>query len=256
MVALPGAKSMLGIMTTSPSLVAIIMNAAAALLLAPTVHGFARPTPPLPAALAATTRTSTSTSTSRGMFTGIVEEVGEVLSFETRDDMVLWDGSRGAGTEMVIGCGVVMDGAYPGCSICVNGACLTATELDFEAGTFRVGLAPETLRRTDLGSYAARGGRGGGGRRRVNLERASEIGGRNSGHFVQGHVDGVGTIVDRWSDENSLFYRVSLPDEHMRYVVPKGFVAVDGASLTVCDVGSSGGGDGSRSCSWSTPRRR
>jgi riboflavin synthase len=176
------------------------------------------------------------------MFTGIVEEVGEVLSFETRDDMVLWDGSRGTGTEMVIGGEVVMDGAYLGCSICVNGVCLTATELDFESGTFRVGLAPETLRRTDLGSYV---GGNGGGRRKVNLERASEIGGRNSGHFVQGHVDGVGTIVDRWADENSLFFKVSLPDEHMRYVVPKGFVAIDGASLTVCDVGSpssSGGG--------------
>ena len=74
-------------------------------------------------------------------------------------------------------------------------------------------------------------------RRKVNLERASEIGGRNSGHFVQGHVDGVGTIIDRWFDENSLFYKVSLSNEHMRYVVPKGFVAIDGTSLTVCDVG-------------------
>ena len=237
---------MLGIMASSPSLVAIIMNTAAALLLlAPTGRGFvARPTPSPLARSLATTTTTTTTKSLRRMFTGIVEEVGEVLSFETRDDMVLWDGSRGTGTEMVIGGEVVMDGAYLGCSICVNGVCLTATELDFEGGTFRVGLAPETLRRTDLGSYV---GGDGGGRRRVNLERASEIGGRNSGHFVQGHVDGVGTIVDRWADENSLFFKVSLPDEHMRYVVPKGFVAIDGASLTVCDVGGSpfsSGGEG------------
>ena len=73
----------------------------------------------------------------------------------------------------------------------VNGVCLTATELDFEKNEFKVGLAPETLRRTNLGSYTPSS------EQRVNLERASEIGGRNSGHFVQGHVDNVGTIIDR-----------------------------------------------------------
>ena len=70
----------------------------------------------------------------------------------------------------------------------------------------------------------------------VNLERASEIGGRNSGHFVQGHVDNVGTIIDQWVDDNSLFFKVSFPKEFMRYIVPKGFIAIDGTSLTVCDV--------------------
>ena len=70
----------------------------------------------------------------------------------------------------------------------------------------------------------------------VNLERASEIGGRNSGHFVQGHVDGIGEIIDRWTDDDSLFYKVRVDNNILRYIVEKGFVAVDGTSLTVCEV--------------------
>jgi riboflavin synthase len=112
------------------------------------------------------------------------------------------------------------------CSICVNGVCLTATELKDD--TFKVGLAPETLRRTYLGDLKSGA--------HVNLERASEIGGRNSGHFVQGHVDGVGTIIDRWIDEDSLFFKVKVGADSLRYIVPKGFVAIDGTSLTVCEV--------------------
>mmetsp|Transcript_6564 Transcript_6564/g.11646 ORF Transcript_6564/g.11646 Transcript_6564/m.11646 type:complete len:362 (+) Transcript_6564:29-1114(+) len=176
----------------------------------------------------------TSSPSARQMFTGIVEEMGEVISLETKDDMTLWDGTKGSGTEMSIKGEVVMDGAYLGCSIAVNGVCLTATELDFDNNIFRVGLAPETLRKTNLGSYTPQSSK------RVNLERASEIGGRNSGHFVQGHVDEVGTIIDRWVDENSLFFKIAFPYEFMRYVVPKGFVAIDGTSLTVCDVKSDG----------------
>ena len=112
------------------------------------------------------------------MFTGIVEEMGTVVKLEERDDMTLWDGSKGQGTELTVRGNVVLEGAYLGCSICVNGVCLTATELKDD--TFKVGLAPETLRRTYLGSMKKGDA--------VNLERASEIGGRNSGHFVQGHV--------------------------------------------------------------------
>jgi len=175
-----------------------------------------------------------SARTLRKMFTGIVEEMGEVISLDTKDDMTLWDGSKGSGTEMVIKGGVVMEGAYLGCSISVNGVCLTATELDFDGKIFKVGLAPETLRKTNLGTYVPQS------KQKVNLERASEIGGRNSGHFVQGHVDNVGKIVDRWVDENSLFFKISFPYEFMRYVVPKGFIAIDGTSLTVCDVKSEG----------------
>eukprot|EP00984_Skeletonema_dohrnii_P017418 scaffold7913_cov100-Skeletonema_dohrnii-CCMP3373.AAC.1 len=172
--------------------------------------------------------------TTHHMFTGIIEEMGEVISLETRDDMTLWDGSKGKGTEMVLKGDIVLDGAYLGCSISVNGVCLTATEIDEDAKTFKVGLAPETLRKTNLGTYVPES------QQRVNMERASEIGGRNSGHFVQGHVDNVGTIMDQWIDENSLFFKIAFPYEFMRYVVPKGFIAIDGTSLTVCDVHSEG----------------
>mmetsp|Transcript_7432 Transcript_7432/g.8096 ORF Transcript_7432/g.8096 Transcript_7432/m.8096 type:complete len:191 (+) Transcript_7432:1-573(+) len=121
-----------------------------------------------------------------------------------------------------------MDGAYLGCSICVSGVCLTATELDFDKGQFKVGLAPETLRKTNLLSLTDGD--------QVNLERASEIGGRNSGHFVQGHVDGTGEVIDRWIDEDSLFYKIQVSPEILKYIVPKGFIAIDGTSLTVCEV--------------------
>jgi riboflavin synthase len=70
----------------------------------------------------------------------------------------------------------------------------------------------------------------------VNLERASEIGGRNSGHFVQGHVDCTGEIIDRWQDEDSLFIKIKVDPDNLRYIVAKGFVAIDGTSLTVCQV--------------------
>ncbi len=152
---------------------------------------------------------------------------------------------------MVIKGHVVLDGAYLGCSISVNGVCLTATELNFEESTFKVGLAPETLRKTNLGNYDTTT-TSPSKPMVVNLERASEIGGRNSGHFVQGHVDGVGTIIDRWVDGNSLFFKVSFPYEYMSYIVPKGFIAIDGTSLTVCDVRSSEGGVGAEDEYWFT----
>lgn len=115
------------------------------------------------------------------------------------------------------------------CSICVSGVCLTATELDMEKNQFKVGLAPETLRKTYLEELTAGDA--------VNLERASEIGGRNSGHFVQGHVDGVGVVKDRWLDEDSLCYKIQVDNpDVLRYIVPKGFIAIDGTSLTVVDV--------------------
>jgi len=163
------------------------------------------------------------------MFTGIVEEMGTVVSMEERDDMTLWDGTKGKGTELVVQGDVVMDGAYLGCSICVSGVCLTATDLDSSNNQFKVGLAPETLRKTYFPSLRAGDA--------VNLERASEIGGRNSGHFVQGHVDGTGTILEKTPDKDSLCFKITVDDPNMlKYIVPKGFIAIDGTSLTVVDV--------------------
>jgi riboflavin synthase len=93
---------------------------------------------------------------------------------------------------------------YYSCSICVSGVCLTATELDLQTNQFKVGLAPETLRRTYFAGLQPGDA--------VNLERASEIGGRNSGHFVQGHVDGMGTVLDRCTDEDSVVYKIIVDD--------------------------------------------
>jgi riboflavin synthase len=170
---------------------------------------------------------SRSLGTALTMFTGIVEEMGTVVALEEKDDMILWDGTKGSGTTLQVRANTVLDGAYIGCSICVSGVCLTATALSDQ--TFTVGLAPETIRRTYLGRLQTGD--------RVNLERASEIGGRNSGHFVQGHVDGTGQIVERWNEQDSVFFRIQLADpDLLPYIVPKGFIAIDGTSLTVVDV--------------------
>ena len=168
------------------------------------------------------------------MFTGIVEEMGHVVSLEERHDVELWDGTRGSGTVLTVQAGeLTLQGAYLGCSIAVSGVCLTATALLNNDGEqhhnqFTVGLAPETLRRTYFAQLQPGDA--------VNLERASAVGGRNSGHFVQGHVDGTGTIVDRRREEDSLVYRVRVDPSLMSYIVPKGFIAIDGASLTVVDA--------------------
>eukprot|EP00529_Nitzschia_sp_RCC80_P022759 CAMPEP_0113473482 /NCGR_PEP_ID=MMETSP0014_2-20120614/18070_1 /TAXON_ID=2857 /ORGANISM="Nitzschia sp." /LENGTH=482 /DNA_ID=CAMNT_0000366257 /DNA_START=98 /DNA_END=1542 /DNA_ORIENTATION=+ /assembly_acc=CAM_ASM_000159 len=182
------------------------------------------------------TSSSSSSSTSKasnvvlGMFTGIVEEIGTVVNCETRNDMTLWDGSVGQGTELTVEADVVLDGAYLGCSICVSGVCLTATEIT--GNTFKAGLAPETLAKTYFGNLQ--------GGTKVNLERASEIGGRNSGHFVQGHVDYTGTIIEKRPEGDSLWFTVNVDDPDLiKYIVPKGFIAIDGTSLTVVDVNPS-----------------
>lgn len=188
--------------------------------------------PPSLATAAGMVAVTAKTNTALGMFTGIVEEMGTVVKMEDRNDMTLWDGSIGRGTELTVRGSVVMEGAYLGCSICVSGVCLTATVLDNSQNTFTVGLAPETLDKTYFRSLQSG--------QAVNLERASEIGGRNSGHFVQGHVDGTGTIVDKRIDGDSLRITIRVDDEHfdsiVKYVVPKGFIAIDGTSLTVVGV--------------------
>ena len=196
-----------------------------ALLLIPSASAFHRPSLPWKRHHGPYHPTTTTT---RFMFTGIVEEMGTVVDLEEREDMVMWDGTKGSGTELTVRGDVILDGAYLGCSICVSGVCLTATHIDPALKHVRFGLAPETLRRTYFPSMKSGD--------LVNLERASEIGGRNSGHFVQGHVDGTGEIIDRHQDKDSLCIRVKVGTDLLPYIVPKGFIAIDGTSLTVVDV--------------------
>jgi riboflavin synthase len=153
------------------------------------------------------------------MFTGIVEEVGEVLAVREDAEVVVLT---------VRGPTVTADAGH-GDSIAVNGVCLTVIDPDGSAGdTFTVELVPETLKRSSLA--AATSGA------RVNLERAVAAGGRLGGHIMQGHVDGVATLLRRIPAERSDELVFSLPPDLARYVVEKGSIAVDGVSLTVADV--------------------
>ena len=147
------------------------------------------------------------------MFTGIVEEVGSVRA--------VGDGS------LVIGASEVLSDVKVGDSIAVNGACLTVTTHD--DSSFSVDVVPETLRRTNLGELEAGSP--------VNLERSMPANGRFGGHIVQGHVDGTATIHSIRDEGDALMVVFDAPTSLMRYVVEKGFIAVDGASLTIvnCD---------------------
>ena len=150
------------------------------------------------------------------MFTGIVEEVGR-----TRE--------TGQG-RLVISAERVLDGLEVSDSICVNGVCLTVVDRD--RSSLSVNVVPETLRRTNLGDLSPGDP--------VNLERAMAVGSRFGGHMVQGHVDATGTIQSIEPDGDALMVSVAAPEPVMRYVVEKGFIAVDGMSLTVVDCQESG----------------
>jgi riboflavin synthase len=155
------------------------------------------------------------------MFTGIVEELGEVVSVERR---------AGAARITVRGPRVTA-GAQPGDSIAVNGTCLTVTGLS--GGSFTADVMAETLRRTGLGDLAPGSP--------VNLERSLRVGDRLGGHMVQGHVDGVGDIVSWVPGEHWDVVRITVPPALGRYLVEKGSVAVDGVSLTISALGTEAG---------------
>jgi riboflavin synthase len=146
------------------------------------------------------------------VFTGIVEEVGRV---------------RQPGSRMVIECSRVLADAVAGSSIAVNGVCLTA--VDLQADSFSADLAPETLRRSNLGDLEPGS--------RVNLERPLLPTSRLSGHIVQGHVDGTAEVLalDALGDDN-WWLLLRLPDGLERYFVEKGSIAVDGISLTIAGI--------------------
>lgn len=151
------------------------------------------------------------------MFTGIVEEIGQVERLVT-DQM--------DHTTLAITCQTVLRDTQIGESIAVNGVCLTVTALSDNG--FSVGVTPETLRRTNLGGLRSGDP--------VNLERSLAFNGRMGGHYVQGHIDGTGEIVRIVPEGDSKLVTVHLPLDLMRYVVEKGYLAVDGVSLTVFNL--------------------
>ncbi|GAB2914473.1 riboflavin synthase [Streptomyces heilongjiangensis] len=151
------------------------------------------------------------------MFTGIVEELGEVTAVEN-----LGDSSR-----FRLRGPVVTQGAKHGDSIAVNGVCLTVVE--HEDDWFTADVMAETLKRSSLGALTVGS--------RVNLERPMAVGERLGGHIVQGHVDGTGRIIERKPSENWEIVTISLPADLTRYVVEKGSITVDGISLTVVEAG-------------------
>ncbi len=143
------------------------------------------------------------------MFTGIVEEVGRVTSAQSG--------------KLVISASHVLQGMELGGSIAVNGVCLTITS--FNTNSLSVDIMLETLRRTNLGLLSAGD--------EVNLERPLTLEKPLGGHLVQGHVDDAGRVVSIMWDGEAMLIRFEAPPEIMRYIVEKGFIAVDGVSLTV-----------------------
>ena len=143
------------------------------------------------------------------MFTGIVQEVGSIVSVTTG--------------KLTVSAREAMKDLKPGGSIAVNGICLTIT--DFDKKSFSVDVMPETLKRTNLGLLHAGD--------RVNLERPLTFNGEIGGHLVQGHIDDTGSVVQIAREGDAVLMRFQAKPEVMRYIVPRGFIAVDGTSLTV-----------------------
>ena len=150
------------------------------------------------------------------MFTGLIEEKGTVTALDQLGDAV----------RLTIRGPVVTSDAAHGDSISVNGCCLTVAELHGDA--FSADVMAESLARTSLGDLEPSS--------EVNLERAMAAGARMGGHFVQGHVDGTGRLLDRTTSDNWDLLRFSLPGDLARYLVEKGSVTVEGVSLTVVEV--------------------
>ena len=153
----------------------------------------------------------------RGMFTGVIEEVGEIVAVK-----------RGqVSSRLSIRGEKIFSDLKLGDSVAVNGVCLTATTIS--GRVFEADVMAETLRRTNLGSFA--------NGTRVNLERAMAAGGRFGGHIVSGHIDGTGRIASMKREENAVWVRIDTGDDILRYIIEKGSVAIDGISLTVAEVG-------------------
>jgi len=149
------------------------------------------------------------------VFTGIVEEVGRVISARPGN--------------LAIAAGHVLQGMEEGASMAVNGVCLTVTS--FAQKSFSVDVMPETLSRTNLGLLGAGD--------EVNLERPLPLGGRLGGHLVQGHVDATGRVTSVSRRGESMMVGFEAPPQLMAYIVEKGFIAIDGVSLTIISKNTS-----------------
>lgn len=150
------------------------------------------------------------------MFTGIVEEVGTVRAVR-----------QGAhSTRLTVGARNILPDLKVGDSVAVNGVCLTAAVVD--ADGFTADVMHETLNRSTLGGLVPGSS--------VNLERAMPADGRFGGHFVSGHIDGVGTVTSTRRDDNAVWYTVEAPPGLLRFIVEKGSIAIDGISLTAARV--------------------
>ena len=154
------------------------------------------------------------------MFTGIIEEQGVLRRIS----------STGEGAGLLIGAKEVLSDLKIGDSIAVSGPCLTVTTLNPDS--FTAWVMPETLRKTNLQALSIGA--------RVNLERAMSLGGRLGGHLVSGHIDSVVTLTGRSSQGDGLLLSFEAPGHLLRYIIPKGSVALDGVSLTVIDVDETG----------------
>ena len=155
------------------------------------------------------------------MFTGIIEELGEIVA---TDDL-------GDAARLIIRGPVVTVDVRHGDSIAVNGVCLTVVDV-LPEGRFSADVMAETLNRSSLAALAVGS--------QVNLERAAAVNSRLGGHIVQGHVDGTGAVISRAPSEHWEVVRIALPREISRYVVEKGSITVDGNSLTVSALGTDG----------------
>lgn len=150
------------------------------------------------------------------MFTGIVEEIGIIDNITA--------GAKSC--RLRIQADVIFDDLKLGDSVAVNGVCLTAARLT--NNTFEADVMAETMRRTGMGRLNKGS--------RVNLERAMPLNGRFGGHIVSGHIDGVGTVINKATEDNAVLITVSASKDIMKYIIIKGSVALDGISLTVADV--------------------
>lgn len=150
------------------------------------------------------------------MFTGLIEETGTIREVRT----------EGGAKRITVGARKVMEGLKIDDSVAINGCCQTVVAVDHDR--FTVVAVEETLRKTTLGTFTPG--------LEVNLERALRVGDRLGGHFVQGHVDCVGRVIERHVRESSWIYRIEFPEEFSSLVIPVGSIAIDGVSLTAAEA--------------------